>query len=99
MSHAIKGTKFSQLLKNVSVKRFKADNNDGIDPAHAQSGIRVYKHHLLKALVQLPRNIADHAIAHFNPYFVLFHCTIRFVQRELLKLAIFILSVIYRRKA
>ena len=48
--------------------------------------------YISKALIQVPRNIEDHVIAHFALYFVFFFkCAIHLVQREPSKLAISIL--------
>ena len=54
------------------MKRYKAVNSDVIARPHAQFVAVVPKHYLLKALIQLPRSIEDHAIAHFTLYFVFF---------------------------
>ena len=48
------------------LKRYKAINSNGIAHARAPSTAVVSKHYLSKALIQLPRNIDDHAIAHFS---------------------------------
>ena len=42
-----------------------------IAPVHAWSIALVSKHYLSKALIQLPRNIEDHAVAHFAFFFIL----------------------------
>ena len=74
---------FSRLLKDASIKSYKAINNDGIASARAQSIALMCKHYLSKALTQLARNIEDSSIAHSVQYFEFFHCTIKLVLREL----------------
>ena len=63
-------------------KRYKAINSDGIAPVHAQSVALVSKHNLLNAFIQLPRNMEDHAIAHFTPYFAFFFILQSIVYRD-----------------
>ena len=68
----LRGKAFSWLLKDVSVKRCKTINRETIVPAHAQSVVPVSKQYLLNAPIQLPRNMEEHATAHFTPYFAYF---------------------------
>ena len=88
----LRGMTFFRLLKDASVKRYKAINSEEIDSTHAQFFVFVSKYNILKALIQLPRNTEDHAIAYFTPNFVIY-----FVQRRLSKLAIVILWPNYTR--
>ena len=69
----------------------KAINIDGNAPRYAHSVVLVSKLCLSKVVIQLPRNIEEHEIAHVTPYFVFFHFAINLVKREPSKLAIFIL--------
>ena len=67
----LRGITFSRLLWDASVKRYKAINSEEIAHAHAQSVVLVSKQYLLKAVIQVLRNIEleDHAMAHFTPNF------------------------------
>ena len=67
----LRGMTSFQILKDASVKRYKAINSDGISSVHAQSVVLVSKHDLYKALSEFPRYMEDHAIADFTPYFAL----------------------------
>ena len=75
----ISDKKESHHWKDASVKRYKAINSDGIVPAHVQFVVLVPERYILKALIQLTRNIENHAIARFTPYFAFF-----FIQQSIL---------------
>ena len=80
-----------------SVQKYKAINSDGIHPAHAQFVVVVSKHYLLKALIQLLRNIEDHATAHFTLCFAFFFILQSILYRESLQNCFYVSN--YRRKA
>ena len=68
----LRGMPLFRFFWDASVKRQKAINNDVIAPAHAQSVVLLSKHYLLKDLIQLLRNVEDHIISYFTPYFAFF---------------------------
>ena len=82
----LKGMTFFELLWNASVKRYKALDTDWIAPAHAQSAVFVCKHcNLSKALIQLTRNIEDHAIT--QDIFYSIFCVLQFILQSTQKVS------------
>ena len=69
---------FFSLHQDASVNRHKAINNNGIPPEHGQFIALVS----FQGSHSSSRNIDDHVIAHFAPYFVFFFSVQSILYRE-----------------